>query len=110
MRLVAALALTVALGAAWGYPASAANRTCRYVNQIVQPGHALCMDGYRSTCLPNGAWAVDRRESCMSGVSAPQACPISAAESAAAGARTCRDGRISQCDKSGHWLGRDEPC
>jgi hypothetical protein len=102
MRAALGLAVVLAL-AATATPARA-DTNCRFGNELIAPGKAMCLNGFATTCRPNGAWAVDRHTPCFSGVSARRACAVSEVEVAAPGARVCRAGRIRQCSERGDWI------
>ena len=105
MRALAGLTLALAVATAAGLGASArADTNCRFGNELIAPGKALCLNGFASTCRSNGAWAVDRHAPCFSGVTAKRACPVSAVEVAAPGARQCQGGHVRQCSDRGEWI------
>jgi hypothetical protein len=100
LRLVVA-ALT--LGVFGATEASAATQ-CRHGNQIVGAGQQMCQDGFTTTCMPNGAWWVDRHAPCFKGGAVSSSCPISPVEFAAPGVRACVHGRLRQCSEKGEWI------
>jgi hypothetical protein len=104
MRARCGLAVVAAVAAALGSSPARADTNCKFGNELIAPGKAMCLNGFATTCRPNGAWAVDRHAPCFSGVSARRACIVSAVEVAAPGARLCRDGRVRQCSERGDWI------
>lgn len=99
--LLGAAALVV-LALAAAAPARAAE--CRLGDTRVLPGRSMCLDGFTTTCLPRGAWAIDRQLPCVSGGAVEHACRVSATELAAPGARNCNHGRLRQCSQRGDWI------
>ncbi len=104
MRAVIGLAVAFAL-ASVAAPAPAAESTdCKFGNERIAPGKAMCLNGFTTECRPNGAWAVNRQAPCFSGVTARRACTVSPVEIAAPGARSCHQGRARQCSDRGEWI------
>jgi hypothetical protein len=81
-----------------------ADTQCREGNQIVGAGRHMCRDGFMTTCMPNGAWWVDRHAPCFKGGAVETSCRISPVEFAAPGARACVQGRLRQCSDKGEWI------
>ena len=92
--------------------ADAQNASCRWGNELVQPGQSMCLDGFTNTCQANGAWVSDRQWPCMEPVYPVNAksCPISRNQSAAPGARACIGGKRRECGESGVWVDLGERC
>jgi hypothetical protein len=104
------LGLTLlALAASSNCPADAAS--CRNGNELVQPGGAMCLDGFTNTCQPNGAWIADRQWPCMEPVFPEfKSCVVERNRTAAPGAHACIAGKRRECSETGIWIDNGPPC
>src|SRR5207253_6655392 len=80
MRPLLGIALGLGLAGA-AAPAPAAETTnCKFGNEMIAPGKAMCLNGFATECRPNGAWAVNRQAPCFSGVTTKRVCTVSPVE------------------------------
>jgi len=89
--------------------ASAQGLTCTYGLDVYQARQTLCADGFVNVCEANGAWTIRRDSPCSAGQSAgggseAASCRVSAYESAAPGATSCRAGVPQRCSDDGQWV------
>ena len=78
---------------------------CQFRGASFQTGQAICLNGFRNECQPNGAWVVSHDAPCTSDFKpSAQSCPVGSTESAAPGTQRCQQHRLYECSESGYWV------